>query len=282
MKNIMVVTAFLFFILPFESKVASASSADQGKTIFEEKCSSCHTIGGGVRVGPDLKGITELRPGNWLVSFISDPEKMFQSGDPYATALLNKFGNIRMPDLGLSKDQVDDVLAYLKSQGGPAKAVTTAPKPVPPQPSQRSPVTGEKLFIGLIPFEKGGPPCISCHSVSGIPFPGGGTLGPDLTKAYSKFGQTAMNSIFATLPFPTMKPIFDNHPLTLEEQQDLSAFFQKASTASIVNRTWKIVLPAILGLILFLVLTAAVWNNRLLTVRKSLVEQALKKGGASS
>ncbi len=276
----MALTILLFVILLYESKAASA--ADQGKTIFEEKCSPCHTIGGGVRVGPDLRGITGLRPGGWLADFISDPEKMFQSGDPYATALLKKFGNVRMPDLGLSKDQVEDVLAYLKSQAGPAGAVTTTPKPAPPQPSQGSPVTGEKLFIGLIPFEQGGPPCVSCHSVSGIPFPGGGTLGPDLTGAYAKFGQAAINSILATLPFPTMKPIFDNHPLTLEEQQDLSAFFQKASTGPIVSMTWKMVLPGVLGLILLLILSAAIWTNRLLTVRKSLVGQALKKGGTSA
>ncbi len=281
MKRV-VLTILLLVILPCESRAASPSSADQGKTIFEEKCSPCHTIGGGVRVGPDLKGITELRPGNWLVNFISDPDKMFQAGDPNATALLNKFRNVRMPNLGLPRDKVDDVLAYLKSQAGPAKAVTTTPKPAPSQPSKGLPVTGEKLFIGFIPFEKGGPPCVSCHSVSGIPFPGGGTLGPDLTKAYSKFGQTAMNSILAALSFPTMKPIFDNHPLTLKEQQDLSAFFQKASTEPIVNLTWKIVLPAILGLILLLILAAAIWSNRLSTVRKSLIEQALKTGGTSS
>ncbi len=272
----------LFVILPLGSRAAAATSADAGKALFEGRCSPCHTIGGGVRVGPDLKGITELRPGGWLVSFISDPEKMFQSGDPYAAALLKKFGKIRMPDLGLSKDQVGDVLAYLKSQAGPAGAVTITAKPAPLQPSQGSFVAGEKLFIGLIPLENGGPPCVSCHSVSGIPFPGGGTLGPDLTGAYSKFGQTAINSILATLPFPTMKPIFDNHPLTLKEQQKLGAFFQKASTEPIASMTWRIVLPGVLGLILLMILTAAIWSNRLLSVRKSLVECALKRGGTSS
>ncbi len=79
-----------------------------------------------------------------------------------------------------------------------------------------------------------------------------------------------------------MKPIFDNHPLTLEEQQNLGAFFQKASTALMTSRTGEIALTAIGGLIALLLLSAWIWSNRLLAVRKSLVEQALKSGGDGS
>ncbi len=274
---------FLFSLLaaPLLSEAADGS-ADKGKTLFEQKCSPCHTIGGGVKVGPDLKGITDLRPEAWIADFISNPEKMFQSRDPYATALLNKFGNVRMPVLGLSGDQVSDVLAYLASQPSPVKPATVTPKPAPVQVTQGSPLTGQQLFAGLISFTKGGPPCMSCHSVSGISFPGGGTLGPDLTGVYAKFGPTAINSILATLPFPTMKPIFDNHPLTLAEQQNLSAFFGKASAAPITNRTGEIALTAIGSSIVLLILSLLIWSNRLLTVRKSLVEQAVKTGGDGS
>ena len=31
-------------------------TADQGQQIFQLKCTSCHTIGGGKLVGPDLQG----------------------------------------------------------------------------------------------------------------------------------------------------------------------------------------------------------------------------------
>ncbi len=120
---------------------------------------------------------------------------------------------------------------------------------------------------------------MSCHSVSDISFPGGGTLGPDLTGVYTKFGPAAINSILATLPFPTMKPIFDSRPLTLEEQQNLGAFFQKASTAHTTTRTGEIALAVIGGLIVLLILSLLIWSNRLLTVRKSLVERAAKTGG---
>jgi hypothetical protein len=234
-----------------------------------------------VKVGPDLRGITDLRPEAWIANFISNPEKMIQSRDPYATALLSKFGNIRMPDLGLPQDQISDVVAYLTSPSTVTRAVTVAPK-TGPRLAQGSPESGEKLYIGLTPFANGGPPCLSCHSVSGIPFPGGGTLGPDLTGVYAKFGPTAINSVLATLPFPTMKPIFDYHPLTLEEQQNLGAFFQKTSTAPMTDRIGEIALAAIGGSIVLLILSLLIWSNRLLTVRKSLVEQAVRTGGGGS
>ena len=40
----------------------TAQDAAQGQAIFVQKCASCHTIGGGKLVGPDLKGVTATRP----------------------------------------------------------------------------------------------------------------------------------------------------------------------------------------------------------------------------
>jgi hypothetical protein len=130
---------------------------------------------------------------------------------------------------------------------------------------------GENLFRGLVAFQKGGPPCISCHDFAGIPFPGGGNLGPDLTGVFAKIGATSINSVLATLPFPTMRPIFDHRPLTLQEQQDLEAFFQKAGVQSLISRSVQIGLSAVGGLIILIILAWIIWQNRLVTVRKALV-----------
>ncbi|MBI4607901.1 MAG: cytochrome c [Candidatus Rokubacteria bacterium] len=37
----------------------------EGQAIFQEKCVSCHTIGGGRLVGPDLQGVTARRDREW-------------------------------------------------------------------------------------------------------------------------------------------------------------------------------------------------------------------------
>jgi cytochrome c2 len=268
--------------IPVESELKAAQgSIDSGKTIFETKCSPCHTIGSGTRVGPDLKGVTDLRSRDWLVNFISNPEKMFQAGDSTAKSLLTKFGGIKMPDLGLSQQEISDVLTYIGPQQPPSGV--SPPKGEIPTTIAGDPSKGEKLFIGAISFQNGGPPCISCHDASGIPFPGGGTLGPDLTGIYSKFGPSGINPVLATLPFPTMAPIFGKRLLILQEQLDLRVFFQKMAAAKPpVSMTLKLALFAVGGFIVLMILIWRIWRKRLLTVRKSLVEQAMGRGGARS
>ncbi len=268
--NLFLVSSILLLAVLVSQTWASDDSPDKGKAIFETKCSPCHTIGGGKKVGPDLKGVTEQRPRDWLVKFISNPEKIFQAGDPIATNLLAKFGGIKMPDLGLSQQEVSDVLSYI----GPQQPSAAAPPTV-----INDPLRGERLFMGSIPFQNGGPPCVSCHNVSGISFPGGGVLGPDLTAAYSKFGAATMNSVLATLPFPTMTPIFGKRPLSQQEQGDLEAFFEKASTRPLTSMTLKIILTVIGGFVILIVLVGRIWPRRLHTDRRSLVEQATGRGG---
>src|SRR5690606_2738460 len=41
---------------------------------FKQNCMSCHTVGGGRLVGPDLKDVTERKDREWLTRFILDPK----------------------------------------------------------------------------------------------------------------------------------------------------------------------------------------------------------------
>jgi hypothetical protein len=118
------------------------------------------------------------------------------------------------------------------------------------------PGQGARLFMGQASFANGGPSCAACHSIATLPFPGGGSLGPDLTGAYPKYGPPGLQNVLATLFFPTMAPIFTNRPLTPPEQRDLEAFFQQAAAAQPRPLDWQFVLMAVGGL---LVLLAAGW-----------------------
>jgi mono/diheme cytochrome c family protein len=102
-------------------KSPGSKSIAQGEEIFNEKCAACHTIGGGRKIGPDLKGVTEKREHEWLVKFISNPEKMYEEGDPIAAELLKEYG-IKMPNQNLSDEQVTDVIAYLQSTSAESQA----------------------------------------------------------------------------------------------------------------------------------------------------------------
>ncbi len=93
---------------------ATAGSQDtaKGKAIFDQKCAGCHTVGGGKRMGPDLKGVTAQRSHDWLVRMIVEPDKLIASGDPIAAQLVKEYGT-PMPNLGVSQQDAEAVLAFL-------------------------------------------------------------------------------------------------------------------------------------------------------------------------
>jgi protein SCO1 len=92
--------------------------ADNGQAVFQNGCSSCHTIGQGDKIGPDLAGVNERRARDWLTRYILVPNEVLAAGDPIATALFDKYKKIPMPNLGLARDEVADVLAYVEAQSG--------------------------------------------------------------------------------------------------------------------------------------------------------------------
>ena len=112
----------LFFaaLWVFTATNISASHGDkedndlQGKAIFGQNCSTCHTIGRGTLVGPDLQGVTTRREQSWLRVQIKSPSVHRAQKEPIAIANLEKFG-VPMPDLGLSEQQVEAIIAYLKT-----------------------------------------------------------------------------------------------------------------------------------------------------------------------
>ena len=88
----------------------------KGESLFITACAACHTIGEGVRVGPDLAGVTLRREPAWLEEFLADPSLMLERGDPIAVALDTSFPDVRMPDLGLGADDIADLLHYLEDR----------------------------------------------------------------------------------------------------------------------------------------------------------------------
>ena len=98
-----------------------------GVAMFRKLCMSCHTVGTGDRVGPDLLGVGARRDPNWLVTVISDPDKLRRAKDPVLTALTEKFKGANMPSLGLSPSEATDLIDYLnaETQAQAAKPTTT-------------------------------------------------------------------------------------------------------------------------------------------------------------
>jgi cytochrome c2 len=47
-----------------------AKFSPEAAATFNGRCTACHTYGKGIKVGPDLKGVTERRKRDWLLKFI--------------------------------------------------------------------------------------------------------------------------------------------------------------------------------------------------------------------
>ncbi len=140
------------------------------------------------------------------------------------------------------------------------------------QPPAGSADAGAKLFSGVTRFANGGPPCASCHTAAGIPFPNGGTLGPDLTTASARFGPEAMQMFVSTLFFPTMNPVFQGRLLTPAEQSDLLAFFDRSSRSGPPSDVgWIFTVSGAVGAVALFVITGLTWRRRIRTIRHPLV-----------
>lgn len=247
-----------------------AQSAADGEAIFKSNCAGCHSIGGGRLVGPDLKGVTAQRDPDWLTRFIAEPDKVLAAGDPIAAALLQEFNNVPMPNLGLSADQVAAVIAYLEAPGGAAAQATAAGLAAGDQDR------GKALFMGDTHFQSDGPPCMGCHSIDNAGVLGGGVMGPNLTPAFAKYGDAGLASALANIPFPAMKPIYADHPLTPQEQADLRAYLQATAGQPEANRELLVLALSLAGFVAAMIGIGIVWRRRLRGAPRGrpLVDQA--------
>jgi protein SCO1/2 len=106
---------------------ADARPSDVGRAqfTFESRCASCHTIGKGDRIGPDLAHVTHRRDAVWLARYLKEPDKVLASGDPIAVGLFNKYNAVRMPNLRLGDEDVDVLLRYIAQQSAVASSSGT-------------------------------------------------------------------------------------------------------------------------------------------------------------
>jgi len=250
---------------------AASAQAEQGAALFESHCVSCHTLGGGKLVGPDLAGVTDRRDPAWLQRWILAPDRVLAEGDPIAQQLFQEFNKIPMPNLGLTQPEAEALIAYFQSAGEqPAVAV----QPPVSQP-EGDPGVGRLLFLGADRFENGGPPCMACHSVAGIGALGGGALGPDLTQVLSKYGgPQGLDAFLDGVPTPTMNAVWVNRPLSAQERADLIAFFQAAAVQERAPQTLQLLAAlAVGGAAIPIAIAGLVWRRRLSPVRRSLLRR---------
>jgi cytochrome c len=83
-----------------------------GERVFQDKgCSACHAFGRRLS-GPDLAGVTKRRTQQWMENQILHPEVMAKE-DPISKQLVGVHA-LQMPNQGLSPEQAQAVIEYLK------------------------------------------------------------------------------------------------------------------------------------------------------------------------
>lgn len=120
----------LVSVLSMAAASAHAQDAKEGKTLFQQKCTSCHAIDK-VVVGPALKDVSKRHEEEWLIKWIRNSQAMVAAGDEQAVALFEGHNNLVMtafPDL--SDDQIKNILTFIdESSQAPAGGETAQGAP---------------------------------------------------------------------------------------------------------------------------------------------------------
>ena len=140
--------------------------------------------------------------------------------------------------------------------------------------------TGQKLFMGYAHFQNGGPPCMGCHSVGQNGLLGGGTMGPDLTNVSTRRSDMEILRILSNtgeIISPVMQPIYEDFPLTAQEQGDLLAFVKSSAGQPESDKELLVLGISLAGFVAVVVVLGFIYRGRLRGVRKALVRKAQAK-----
>lgn len=250
----------------------ATSRAQDPATFYDDNCATCHTIGGGVLGGPDLKGITARRDRDRLIRFLLDPDAF--ANDPLRVQMIKDADGLAMgPTEGLTRDLAEKLLLFIEQQSGgipspPAEAFA----PLTPEEAVR----GRAIFEGRTPLAAGGAACVACHSGGDLPAFAGGRLAPDLGDVHQRLGGgKGLTAWLGGTPTPMMRSLYSDARLTAEEARGVAAFLETTSAAPPVRRAgFPHVLGGLTGGLLALALIAGVGHHRFRSVRRPMVDAA--------
>lgn len=247
----------LTILLGFLGANQEAFGQTSGKDLFQQRCFACHSIGQGKRVGPDLAGVTDRRPEEWLIKFVKSSQALVNSGDATAKAIFEEFNKMVMPDQALSNEEIKGILGYIKEASGGApggEVAAQTPPPVEVEATQDEIDQGSYLFQGKLRFSNGGPSCIACHHVKNDAIIAGGILAKELTAVFSRVGGDGVRAILGSAPFPVMQAAYKNKPFTEEEIRYLMAFLKNADKQQMyqqpINYGWRMLAAGCGGVVL--------------------------------
>lgn len=272
MKQRVVVAAVAIVLV-----TTGAYAADEAASYFRQNCMSCHTIGGGRLVGPDLKDVTQRKERPWLERFVVNPKSFLDGGDPYAAKLKEDARGAVMPNIsGIDETKAASLLDMIERESKLPKS-QFAGLNIGDQPFTPADVAnGRRIILGEKRLANGGPACISCHSVDNLSMLGGGKLAPDLTKVFERLqGRRNLASWLQAPATPTMRPLFANTSITNDEIVQLVAYLE--TTARNPQQTGDTATLSFFflglgGTVFGFIGADTIWRKRFRGVRKPMVK----------
>lgn len=100
--------------VPPKEQAATAQEAE-GRRLFQNRgCHTCHAVGKGTVIGPDLKGVGKRRSEEWLRRWLADPAVMIRA-TPELQQWPEQYGGIIMPNQNLTAAEIQALISYMKS-----------------------------------------------------------------------------------------------------------------------------------------------------------------------
>ncbi|WP_372793393.1 c-type cytochrome [Lutibacter sp.] len=162
----LVVNSLVFLLLFSLNLSAQEGDAANGEKLFKSTCAACHKLDAKL-VGPALKGVTERREQDWLISWIKDSPGMIKSGDKLAIQVFEENNKLPMTqNPQLSDQDIIDILEYTKGEPIASESESVAQE-VDPGVER-----GKKIFKTN---------CAACHKLEGK------LIGPPLLNIGDKY-----------------------------------------------------------------------------------------------
>jgi cytochrome c2 len=99
---------------PPKEEVATPAE-EEGQRLFRTRgCHTCHAVGKGTPLGPDLKGISARRSDEWLSRWLADPAAMIRASAELQS-WPEQYGGIIMPNQNLTTAEIEALIAYMRT-----------------------------------------------------------------------------------------------------------------------------------------------------------------------
>ncbi|MBI2422723.1 MAG: hypothetical protein HYV27_07825 [Candidatus Hydrogenedentes bacterium] len=233
---------------------APETPPDAAAAAYAMKCMGCHTIGGGVLTGPDLKN-SAAYPRQTVVDAVN---RMVKNVGPLSSGEVETFADFLLSP---------DAAARLEEHRKLVRMRETAALDPP------NAELGRMLFLGSTHLANGGAACAACHQAGGR----GGNLAASLEDAFSRLGDQPLLATTETPGFPVMRAMYTPRPVTKQEAIHIVKYLEEVSKNPAPPASVPLHLAGLSGAVAALLLLGKYSAKRVAGTRARMVAEAYRR-----